>query len=175
MLSAPAGSARPGLKKALKIALGLAIVVGVGIQFVPVKDVGVNPPARFTLDAPADVQAILVNSCYDCHSNETRWPFYARLAPGSWLMARDVRKGRSQMNFSEWGDTDEGEREIDKENAWDQIESGAMPKWFYTAMPNHWSARLSADDKAKLKAWLLRDKKAKGDKPEKKEASAPAK
>lgn len=147
------------LKKVLKIALGVVVVAGVAIQLVPVKGVGSNPPGRYKLDAPADVEAILRRSCFDCHSNETKWPFYARIAPGSWLMARDVRKGRSQLNFSEWGDADESERQTDKESAWQDIESGDMPKWFYTAMPNHWDARLSAEDKAKLKAWLLKDKK----------------
>jgi hypothetical protein len=163
----PVGSTsrRPRLKKALKIAVGVGVVAFVAIQFVPVQGVGSNPPARFKLDAPPDVEALLRTSCFDCHSNETKWPFYARIAPGSWLMARDVRKGRSQMNFSEWGDTDEAERQTDKESAWQEIESGDMPKWFYTLMPNHWDARLSAADKAKLKAWLLKDKK---EKPEKK-------
>jgi hypothetical protein len=161
MPSAQPGSAsrRPRLKKFLKIALGAAIVVGIGLQFVPVQGIGTNPPARYKLDAPPEVEAILHKACFDCHSNETKWPFYARIAPGSWLMARDVKKGRSRMNFSEWGDAEESERQLDKENSWDQIESGEMPKWFYTLMPNHWDAKLSADEKAKLKAWLLKDKK----------------
>ena len=154
-------ASRPRLVKFLKIAGGAVLVVGIAIQFVPVQGVGTNPPARFALGAPADVEGILRKACFDCHSNETKWPFYARIAPGSWLMARDVKKGRSRMNFSEWGDSEESERQLDKENSWDQIESGEMPKWFYTAMPNHWDARLNADEKAKLKAWLLKDKKEK--------------
>src|SRR5947207_10994960 len=116
--AAPA-SRRPRLIKALKIAVLVLVVVGVGLQFVPVKGIGVNPPERYKLDAPPEVEAILRESCFDCHSNETRWPFYARIAPGSWLMARDVNKGRSRMDFSEWGDADEKERQIDKENSWD--------------------------------------------------------
>src|SRR6185369_16962888 len=119
------------VKKFVKIALGVAIVVGVAIQFVPVKGLGTNPPARFKLDAPPDVEAILRKACFDCHSNETKWPFYAKIAPGSWLMARDVRKGRSHMNFSEWAEHDDDEKKTDLENCWEQVESGAMPKWFY--------------------------------------------
>jgi hypothetical protein len=95
----------------------------------------------------------------DCHSNETRWPWYARLAPGSWLMARDVRKGRSHFNMSEWGELEESDRQVDKENAWDMIESGEMPPWFY--IPLHLDARLSDQEKQALKAWLLANKKPK--------------
>jgi cytochrome c551/c552 len=163
MSSAEAGgsptSRRPRLLKALKIALLAAIVTGVAMQFVPVKGIGSNPPARYKLEAPPQVEAILRRSCFDCHSNETKWPFYARIAPGSWLMARDVNKGRSRMNMSEWGDSEESERQLDKENSWDQIESGEMPKWFY--LPMHPSARLSDADKATLKAWMLANKKPK--------------
>jgi hypothetical protein len=152
-------SRRPRLRKALKIAVPVLLVVLVALQFVPVKGIGSNPPERYKLDAPPEVEAILRRACFDCHSNETHWPFYARIAPGSWLMARDVLKGRGRMNLSEWGDADESERQIDKENSWEQIEAGEMPKWFY--IPMHPSARLSAADKETLKAWLLKDKKPK--------------
>jgi len=91
-------SRHPRLIKVVKIGILVAVVVGVGIQFVPVKGIGSNPPGRFKMDAPPEVEAILRRACYDCHSNETKWPLYARVAPGSWLMARDVNKGRSRMN-----------------------------------------------------------------------------
>src|SRR5262245_60638325 len=145
----------------------IAGVVGGGLlQVFPAKligvhteDIGTNPPERFTLDAPPEVDAILRRACYDCHTNETKWPLYARIAPGSWLMARDVHNGRNHMNFSEWADHDEDERKTDFENAWEQVESGAMPKWFYV-WPMHLSARLSADDKALLKGYFLKHKAA---------------
>jgi hypothetical protein len=154
----PTPPRRSRLKKVLKIGALAGLAVGVGIQFVPVKGLGVNPPERFQIDAPPEVQAILRRACMDCHSNETHWPFYTRLAPGSWLMARDVNKGRSRMNMSEWGDSDEEGRAIDKENAWEQIESGEMPPWFYI-LPFHLDARLSDADKALLKSWLMAKKK----------------
>ncbi len=156
---APApGSKRRGgkLKKIAKIAALTGAVVGIGIQLIPVDGIGSNPPARYKIEAPPEVEAILRRSCFDCHSNETAWPFYARLAPGSWLMIRDVKKGRGRMNLSEWGDTDEDERKTDKENSWDQIEEGEMPPWFY--LPLHPGARLSDTDKALLKAWMLAGK-----------------
>ena len=152
----------PKTKKRIRNLL-IAGVVGFGVlQIVPAKkfgvhteDIGSNPPTRFKLDAPPDVEAVLRRACFDCHSNETRWPLYARIAPGSWLMARDIHNGRSHMNFSEWADHDENERKTDLENAWEQVESGAMPKWFYV-WPMHLSARLSAADKALLKGYFLK-------------------
>ena len=166
--SSPPTAGRPRLRKATKIVVPIALAVGVGMQFVPVKGIGSNPPERYKLEAPPEVEAILHRACFDCHSNETRWPFYARIAPGSWLMARDVNKGRSRLNFSEWGDADEKERNIDKENCWDQVEAGDMPKWFY--VPMHWSAHLSEGDKATLKTWLLAHKQGKEAPAAKKEA-----
>jgi hypothetical protein len=70
----------------------------------------VNPPVvssstiEARLDVPADVRAILRTSCADCHSDETRWPWYARVFPASWLLARDVAEGRGQLNLSRWSD-----------------------------------------------------------------------
>jgi hypothetical protein len=146
------------LKKALLYALGVVVLVGIGIQFIPVKGVEPNPPARYKLDAPPEVEAILRVSCMDCHSHETRWPWYTKLAPASWLLARDVRKGRSHFNMSEWGETDEDERRLDKENAWDQIEEGKMPLPVYTTWPLHQDAKMTDEKKAKLKGWLLAHK-----------------
>jgi hypothetical protein len=155
------------MKKVLKFGGLGALVVGVGLQFVPVKDIGSNPPARFALDAPPDVQAIMRRACFDCHSNETRWPIYSRIAPGSWLMARDVHNGRNHLNFSEWADVDEDERQTDLENCWEQVAAGEMPKWFYI-YPFHLDAKLSDADKAALKAYFLKgagggDKKPSGE------------
>lgn len=121
---------------------------------IPTQDIGTNPPERFKFDGPLEVEAIMRRACFDCHTNETRWPLYARIAPGSWLMARDVHNGRNHLNFSKWGEADEEERQTDREDAWDQIESGAMPPWFYV-LPMHPDAKLSAADKATLKSYLL--------------------
>ena len=134
----------------------------VGLQLFParklgvhVEDIGTNPPERSTIDAPADVLAVLHRACWDCHSNETKWPLYARLAPGSWLLAHDVHNARDHINFSKWAHEDEDERRADRQDAWEQIESGAMPRWYYV-YPMHLQARLSHADKVLLESWLRR-------------------
>ena len=162
------------LPRVLKWLVIMGVIGFVLLQVAPVKwlgiptqDIGTNPPERFKFDGPPEVEAVMRRACFDCHTNETRWPLYARIAPGSWLLARDVHKGRSHLNFSKWGDAEEDERQTDRENAWEQIESGAMPPWFYV-LPMHPDAKLSESDKATLKAYLLaKSEKAKAaaDKP----------
>jgi hypothetical protein len=143
----------PRMKKIVIGGLVAGIVAFGAAQLVAVKGIGSNPPERFKIDAPPEVDAILRRACFDCHSNETRWPLYSRIAPGSWLMARDVTKRRQHLNLSKWDEADEEERVLDMENMWEQVEAGEMPKWFYV-YPMHLAARLSDADKATLKAWV---------------------
>ncbi len=90
--------------------IGLALlVVFIGIQFVQKEHT--NPPIQSELAAPDGVQTILRRSCYDCHSNETRWPWYSRIAPVSWYTVGHVNHARSDMNFSEWPTFDPEEQE----------------------------------------------------------------
>jgi hypothetical protein len=169
----------PRLKKLLKLGVVAGVVGFVVLQVFPAKvigiptqDIGVNPTERFAFDGPPEVETIMRRACFDCHTNETRWPLYARIAPGSWLMARDIHNGRNHLNFSKWADSEEDERQTDRENCLEQIESGAMPPWFYI-LPFHPDARLSAADKATLKAYFLKNAEKKDKEPEM--APAPAK
>src|ERR1700749_1346437 len=84
----------------IRIAICLVVVL-IAIQFVPVTRT--NPPVTNALQAPDAVASILRRSCYDCHSNETIWPWYAYVAPISWLIAGDVNDGRKHLNVSSWG------------------------------------------------------------------------
>ena len=142
------------------ICFGLLQVAPAKLAGIPTEDIGRNPPERFPFDGPPAVAAIMRRACFDCHTNETRWPLYARIAPGSWLMARDIHNGRNHLNFSKWADIDEEERQTDRSNCWDQIESGVMPPWFYV-FPFHGDAKLSEGDKAVLRTYLLQSQTAK--------------
>lgn len=95
------------MKKVIaRTAIGVAILFLV-IQFH--RPERTNPPVDEAetlfamLPVPEEVQSILRRSCFDCHSNETRWPWYSHVAPALWLVARDVETGRSRMNLSEFG------------------------------------------------------------------------
>lgn len=128
---------------------GAFAAILVGIQFVPV-EAKENPPSRPSLPEPPEVVAILKRACYDCHSHEVKWPWYSQIAPASWLVARDVIKGRDAVNFSDWPE-DEEDRAFQREQSWDSVESGDMPLWFY--LPLHPEAKLTEADKAILKKW----------------------
>jgi hypothetical protein len=110
-----------------------------------------NPPVSGDIETPADVKEVLRRACYDCHSNETRWPWYAHVAPASWLLHRDVVEGRRHMNFSEWDKLAADKRQKRRGACWREVEAGDMPPWFYR--PLHRAARLTPEDKAILQKW----------------------
>ncbi len=136
-------------KRFAKRALVALLAVGLLAQLVPVDRT--NPPVTADLQAPEDVRAVLRRACYDCHSNETTWPWYSRVAPISWLVAHDVDEAREHMNFSTWGTLSADEQEHLREEAWEEVEEGEMPLWFY--VPLHAEAKLDDADRAVLQAW----------------------
>jgi heme-binding protein len=131
-------------------------VLGVGLlglvtalQFVPVSRT--NPPERERAIAPPDVRTILQRSCYDCHSNETHWPWYSRIAPASFLISRDVTEGRRELNLSTWSQYDARRKARKLREIGEQVEKGKMPQWYYVIL--HPDARLSAADRQLLLEW----------------------
>lgn len=131
-----------------RVALGF-LVLFVLAQVVPVSRT--NPPATSEIAAPAEIDGILQRACYDCHSHETRWPWYARVAPVSWLLARDVAEGRKHVNWSTWGEATPRKQRHALEELVEVIEEGEMPPWFY--LPLHPDARLSGDERQALIDW----------------------
>lgn len=90
-----------------------------------------NPPVQEEIQAPAPVMAILRRSCYDCHSNLTKWSWYSYVAPVSWMLVRDTNRARRKMNFTEWNRYDAEERAERIEEAGEQVEEGNMPLPLY--------------------------------------------
>lgn len=136
------------MKLGVKIALG---VVGalVLLSLVPLDRT--NPPVTGDIQAPAEVKAILKRSCYDCHSNETTWPWYAYVAPTNFLVKRDVSEARKHLNFSEWGTYKPERKEKKQKECGEEVASGDMPMAIY--VPMHPNAKLSDADKQALDAW----------------------
>lgn len=131
----------------------------VAIQFVrpdlttPAVDRSRSIDARLSI--PADVAAILDRSCRDCHSNETRWPWYSQIAPVSWIVANDVREGRAQMNFSDWAAYTDDEASARLMYIAFTVRAGRMPLAKYVRM--HRDARLSPEDVNTLAGWAERE------------------
>jgi cytochrome c551/c552 len=125
-------------------------VLALLIQAIPVRRV--NGPVEADVKAPPDVERVLRRACYDCHSNETVWPGYSRVAPASWLVAHDVHDGRNELNFSIWNRYDTVMRRKKLDRARDEVKGGDMPPAYYVWM--HPNARLSDADKAFLEKWF---------------------
>ena len=148
-MSARSGSGSPWRSVGLAAALGIAGIF-LAIQLVPVKRE--NPPSENDIAAPPAVASILRRACYDCHSNETRWPWYTHIAPVSWVMAYDVHEGRHSMNYSNWNGLDEGVRTRLLRLTRRDVDNARMPPWFYI-YPLHLEARLAAADRNRIAAW----------------------
>ena len=131
----------------LKIALILIAAIIIAIQFIPVNRT--NPPVTAGLDAPMEVISVFKKSCYNCHSNETVWPWYSNIAPVSLLIASDVKDGRSHLNFSEWENLSRKDIVKMKEEIWEEIDKGKMPLSKYIFM--HPEAELDQKEKNLIK------------------------
>ncbi|MCF7801475.1 MAG: heme-binding domain-containing protein [Candidatus Marinimicrobia bacterium] len=129
----------------------ILIVLFVLIQFFPVNRT--NPPVETEIEAPEEVHAILDRACYDCHSNNSQWPWYAYVAPVSWLVAKDVNQGREHVNFSTWNLYDFDDRADIYDEIYEVIDEGEMPLAIY--VPLHPEAKLSEEDKQLLMNWAV--------------------
>jgi len=130
--------------------LGTVFLVAIAIQLIPYGKNHSTPSvvAEPMWDSPK-TRELFVRACADCHSNETKWPWYSNVAPISWLVQYDVEEGREHFNVSMWG--------IQKKNKGDEakeeLEEGEMPPWFYV-LP-HPDAKLSESETKELSKGLL--------------------
>ena len=135
----------------IAIAAAVAVIAVIGaMQFKPVPRT--NPPVSGDIAAPAPIEAALRRSCYDCHSNETRWPWYSAIAPVSWMIADHVDRGRQQMDFSEWQSYYPATRRRKLQWMGRALHEEVMPPWSYRLM--HPGSRLSGADRAALEQWI---------------------
>jgi cytochrome c len=128
--------------------LTVAAVAGLG-HVHPFGNPRVKPPKGLgTLlhgaSMPADAKAVLVKKCADCHSSETRWPAYARVAPGSWLIERDIVEARKKMDLSRWEEMPAEKQQVLTAKIFEESKSGDMPPLQYRLL--HWDANLSKAD-----------------------------
>jgi hypothetical protein len=121
------------------------------IQFVPYGRQHDNPPVlREPNWSSPQAREVAQAACFDCHSNETVWPWYSNVAPMSWLVQHDVEEGREYLNFSEWGSGREGE---ESEELYEVMEEGEMPPVPYLLL--HGEARLTDAERSQLMNGLV--------------------
>ncbi|MDQ3908202.1 MAG: heme-binding domain-containing protein [Acidobacteriota bacterium] len=143
------------MRKVLKWAAIVVAALFVVAQFVPTglgnSPVDQSRTIESRLSVPPRVGSILARSCNDCHTNQTRMPWYARVAPASWLLANHVRDGRRHLNFSDWASYDAEEQDLLLQNICRITKRGAMPIDSYLYI--HRDAKLSQDDVTTLCNW----------------------
>ena len=120
------------------------LIAAVLIQLIPYGRNHTNPPVtKEPTWNSSTTRALIWRACFDCHSNQTIWPWYSYVAPVSWLVQNDVDGGRRHLNFTEW---DHPQRHAEDVAA--QVKQGDMPLWFY--VPLHPAARLTSAEKETL-------------------------
>jgi hypothetical protein len=134
----------------LVVAAVAAGAVFIGMQFV--RPELKNPPVTADLQVPANVKQILKISCYNCHSNETQLPWFDHVAPAYWIVARDVKKARTHLNFSEIGKLPAAQQKGTLFEAVNQIQLGAMPLPSYRRV--HPESEVTPEQLAILKGYL---------------------
>ncbi len=148
------------MKKLLKIIVIIVVITFFVLQlFRPDRT---NPPIveAETLEAatalPADVQAVLSRSCYDCHSHNTLFPWYSNVSPFSWFLADHIEEGRNEINFSVWNTYSEEKKIWKLEEICEQVESKAMPLPSYLWI--HRDAVLEEQERKLLCQWTMAER-----------------
>ncbi|MBD3637595.1 MAG: heme-binding domain-containing protein [Crocinitomicaceae bacterium] len=155
------------MKKILKVTLLIVLVIFVGIQFIRIdKTTPVVAPDKdfiVTTAAPDNVASILTGACYDCHSFETKYPWYSQIVPVSWWLKDHIDEGREHLNFSTWGDYSAKEADHKLEECIEEVKEKEMPLNSYTWM--HSDAKLTTVQRETLVQFLtsLRKMKTSGD------------
>jgi Haem-binding domain len=136
-----------------RILLGLGAIF-VALQFIPAH---LDPPIASGRDLlstnapPPEISQMIQGACYDCHSDQTQWPWYNRVAPVSWWIGSHVNSGRKRLNFSAWPHDDPSKAARKLSHISDEVSAGSMPLPSYTWM--HPAARLTAAQREQLSKW----------------------
>jgi len=136
-------------RRGLKLAALVFVLAVLSIQAIRIDKL--NPPVQSDIQADPAIQSLLRSACYNCHSNETVWPWYSNVAPVSWLLASDVNEARSHLNFSMWGTYGSNVQSNKLAAIAEEVQSGDMPLWYYQLV--HSEARLSQEDRSKISNW----------------------
>lgn len=132
--------------RARRYSLLVAVAIALGVQLLPFGRPQTNPPVTNEIAWPdTRTKELFYQACGDCHSNETRWPWYSRIAPISWTITGHVHHGRGTLNVSDWSEERFGEEARESSRT---IRDGTMPLETYLRL--HPTARLTEEEKQRL-------------------------
>ena len=147
--------------KIVKIIAVILLVAFVGIQFVPTErnQSDVIPKTDFLLvnNPPENISTLLQESCYDCHSNNTDYPWYNKVQPVAWIMGDHIKEGKAELDFNEWDSISNRRKKSKLKSIISQIKDDRMPLSSYTII--HKDAVFSETEKQDIIQWTtqLRD------------------
>ncbi len=134
----------------MKKFLLIVFVCFVGMQFIRIDKALPKSDKSLELVAPKEVMAILKKACYDCHSNETVYPWYSNIAPFSWTISSHIKEGRKALNFSNWQNYTQNEKEKKLKDIYRTVYA-AMPLQSYIWL--HSEADLSKEQRKMIRDW----------------------
>lgn len=146
----------------MKKSVILTIIIGllIGIQFIrPKKNILEKPSINDVsneMGIPLEVKEILNISCYDCHSNNTKYPWYNQVAPISWMLANHINEGKEHLNFSEWNLYNENQKEHLLEDIEEVLEKNKMPLKSYLLIHNN--GEITVQEKQYILEWIALEK-----------------
>jgi hypothetical protein len=140
-------------RSTLSMLSGAAAVVAMQLVRYP----RTNPAVESGLVCPPAAESPLRRACYDCHSNETAWPWYSAIAPASWIIHHDVDEGRRRLNFSTWGAyaDDPGTKARKLTQISESVARGDMAPWYYRML--HPTAALRPDEREAIVRWVAHE------------------
>ena len=144
------------MKKYLKKVVIVLVIAFIGIQFIPTNynlsnTVSENDISKI-FNVPQNIQSIIETSCYDCHSNNTEYPWYNKIQPISYFMEGHINEGKEELNFSEIGSYSNRKLKSKLKSIINQIDDKEMPMFSYTLI--HRNAILSEENKKEIKNWV---------------------
>lgn len=142
--------------KISKIILLILLIVFVGIQFIPTKrnlsEIVPNTDFMIVNNVPNNIKATLQTSCYDCHSNNTSYPWYNTVQPVAWFLENHIEEGKAELNFSEWDNYSNRRKKSKLKSIVSQIKDNKMPLSSYTFI--HKNTIISNNQKKEIIAWI---------------------
>ena len=143
------------MSKELRIILLVLLGVFVIIQIIPANRPQNENPGDYDFfeanNVPDNIEQLIRSSCFDCHSQEVKYPWYSYVAPVSWIVSRDVRMGRTHLDFSKWNKLEKRDRIKMASEIGEEVEEGTMPMAIYILM--HAEADLSQEQRESILVW----------------------
>ena len=146
------------MKKIVKKVAIFSSILLIGIQFIPAnknqREMDAKTDFLSLYKAPKNMVKKIKSSCYDCHSNNTHYPWYSNIQPGAWFMEHHINEGKKELNFSEFGNYSKRRKKAKLKSIISQIEDDKMPLWSYTLI--HQNAKISEGEKQQLINWFTK-------------------